>query len=140
MNQFPRLRSSVLILLAVGVAGCSGGHDPFLGTEWKLTGWSVSSIDPASVTITVKFAENQVSGNSGVNSYSGPYTIGSGGKFSSGPFVSTKMAALDESAMRAEQMYLTLLEQAKSYKVAGRQLTLLDAGGNPSLIFERQKP
>lgn len=140
MNRFQRLRSSVVLLLAAGVAGCSGGHDPFLGTEWKLTGWSVSSIDPASVTITAMFAEGKVSGSGGVNRYSGPYTSGSGGNFSSGPFVATKMAALDESQMRAEQMYLTLLEQAKSYKVAGKQLTLLDAGGNPSLIFERQKP
>jgi heat shock protein HslJ len=38
--------------------------------------------------------------------------------------------------MRAESAYMTLLAQAKSYKVDGTKLTLFDAGGNESLIFE----
>ena len=38
--------------------------------------------------------------------------------------------------MRAEGAYLTLLGQARSYRVDAGRLTLFDAGGNESLIFE----
>ena len=37
--------------------------------------------------------------------------------------------------MRAEGAYLTLLGQARAYRVEAGRLTLLDAGGNESLIF-----
>ena len=39
--------------------------------------------------------------------------------------------------MRAEGAYITLLQQARSYKPAGDTLTLYDANGNESLIFAR---
>lgn len=138
MNRFFRILATlVLIAIAVmGLAGCIPTGDSLQGTEWKLTGWTVSSIDPASVTITAKFADGQLSGNSGVNSYSGPYKAGPGGAFSAGPLAATEMAG-PEPAMRAETAYLTLLGQAKSYKVTGSQLTLFDSGANESLIFAR---
>ncbi len=44
-----------------------------------------------------------------------------------------------EPAMRAEQAYLTLLGQVGSYKMADGRLTLYDAGGNESLLYEAQK-
>ncbi len=37
--------------------------------------------------------------------------------------------------MRAETDYMTLLAAAKQYEVDGETLTLLDAGGNESLIY-----
>ena len=42
-------------------------------------------------------------------------------------------------AMRAEGAYITLLRQARSYKLAGDTLTLYGAHGNESLIFARAK-
>jgi heat shock protein HslJ len=41
-----------------------------------------------------------------------------------------------EPAMRAEGAYLTLLGQARAYRVEAGRLTLFDAGGNESLLFE----
>lgn len=38
--------------------------------------------------------------------------------------------------MRAESAYLTLLGQARSFKMAGGRLTLYDQGENESLLFE----
>lgn len=139
-------RSMSLVLVAVlvlgaaalaAVAGCSStGADPLNGTKWRLSGWSISSIDPASVTITAQFAEGQISGSGGVNSYGGPYTLGPASGFKVGEIVSTLMAG-PEPAMRAESAYMALLGQARSYAVEGDTLTLFDAGGNQSLIFER---
>lgn len=128
-----------------GCSGCessdgvppAGGPSPggsLDGTQWSLSEWTVSSLDPARLTITAQFADGQISGNSGVNSYSGPYTAGPGDAFSVGPLASTMMAG-PEPAMRAETAYTTLLGQAKSYSVSDGMLTLYDQGGNESLIF-----
>jgi heat shock protein HslJ len=127
----------LVLAVALGVTvGCSSlGADPLNGTQWRLTGWSVSSMDPASVTITMKFADGQVSGNSGVNSYGGPYTAGPGGSLTLGALAMTEMAG-PEPAMRAESAYQTLLAQVGSFKLADGKLTLFDKGGNESLIFE----
>lgn len=126
----------VLLVVALGaVAGCSSAAaDPLNKTQWRLTGWSVDSIDPSSVTITAKFADGQISGNSGVNSYGGSYTVGPGGSIALGPLAMTEMAG-PEPAMRAEAAYQTLLAQARSFRLSGTALILLDAGGNESLIF-----
>lgn len=138
MNGFSRIIATLLLIAiaAVGLSGCISTSDPLEGTEWKLTGWTVSSIDPASVTITAEFAEGRLSGNSGVNTYSGPYKAGPDATFSAGPLAATEMAG-PEPVMRAETAYLTLLGQAKSYEVTGSRLTLFDGGENESLIFER---
>ena len=130
----------LMAMLLVVVIGCenisdtaTGGH--LDGTQWKLTGWTLSSLNPADFTITAKFSDGQISGNSGVNTYSGPYDIGSGSALSVGPLAGTEMAG-SEPAMRAETAYLTLLGQVKSYKMTDGKLTLYDNGGNESLIFE----
>ena len=96
------------------------------GTQWQLTGWSLSSLAPGDFAISAKFADGKISGRSAVNSYAGTCTLGPGNAFSVGPLASTRMAG-PEPAMRAESGYLTLLEQAKSYKLADRTLTLYDA-------------
>jgi heat shock protein HslJ len=95
----------------------------------------LSSLNPADFTITAKFTNGEVAGNSGVNTYSGPYKLGPGNAFSIGQVAGTLMAG-PEPAMRAETAYLTLLGQAKSYKMTDGKLILNDKGGNESLIFD----
>jgi heat shock protein HslJ len=118
------------------LAACASGGRGLDGTTWKLSGWTLDSLEPAAFTITAKFADGKISGRSAVNSYSGSYTVGSSNTFAVGQIASTQMAG-PEPAMRAERAYLTLLQQARSYSLAGRTLTLYDAHGNESLIFDR---
>jgi heat shock protein HslJ len=120
-------------VLAV-LSGCSPREPSLEGTQWRLTGWTLSSLNPSEFTITAAFGDGQISGNSGVNSYGGSYTAGAGGEFSVGQLASTLMAG-DEAAMRAEAAYLELLGGARSFSVAEGTLTLYDEGGNESLIF-----
>ena len=101
----------------------------------KLTGWSVSSLDPSNFEITADFKDGKIAGKSAVNSYSGPYKTGPQNSFGAGPLSGTLMAG-EEAAMRAESMYTTLLGQASSYRYSSTTLTLFDANGNESLIFE----
>ena len=147
MRSWGPKRQAALVLVAlslIALAGCShGGGSPkssspqsswLNGTRWKLTGWTVSSLDPADFTITANFANGQISGTSAVNSYSGPYTLGPGDAFSVGPLASTEMAG-PEPAMRAESAYMKLLIQARSCKETVGTLTLYDQDGNASLVF-----
>ena len=144
----------VLTLLVVAVAlvpvacgGSGSGAHSLEGTSWRLTGWTLNSLAPDQFTITAAFAGGKVSGTSAVNTYGGAYSTGaggsggatgagSGGAFSVGQLASTEMAG-PAPAMRAERAYITLLTQARSYKLAGDALTLYDANGNQSLIFAR---
>jgi heat shock protein HslJ len=125
----------VVVTLVVVLAGCSGGGDPLAGTEWRLSEWTLSSLSPADFRITAAFADGRISGRSAVNSYSGPYEVGSGNSFGVGQLASTRMAG-PPSAMRAEGAYLKLLAQARSYALRGSRLTLFDGGGSESLVFE----
>jgi heat shock protein HslJ len=141
----PRLTATfVTMVLAVAlaaVAGCGGSSDaPSLdGTSWRLSGWTLSSLDPNDFTITAQFAEGKISGKSAVNNYGGAYTEGPGDAFSVGDLASTMMAG-PEPEMRAESAYLKLLAEAKSYKLDGDTLTLFDPNGNESLIFAAEAP
>ena len=142
----PRLLTALFVILALSVtllavAGCggSGSDAPTLdGTAWGLSGWTLSSLDPADLTITAQFADGRIAGKSAVNTYNGPYTEGPGDAFSVGALISTNMAG-PEPDMRAEQAYLELLSQAKSYTLDGGVLTLFDQNGNESLIFAAVK-
>jgi heat shock protein HslJ len=131
---FVTLALSVALLAATGCGGSGGEPATLNGTAWGLTEWTLSSLDPKDFTITAQFADGKISGKSAVNTYGGPYTEGPGDAFSVGDLASSMMAG-PEPDMRAEQAYLTLLAQAKSYKLDGGGLTLFDENGNESLIF-----
>ena len=134
---------AVILLGAVlGTAGCagSGGDSHMLdGSAWRLSGWTLSSLDPNDFTITAKFADGKISGTSAVNAYGGPYSAGPGKAFSVSDLAVTAMGGTGP-AMRAEQAYLTLLAKAKSFKRSGGRLTLFDAHGNESLVFRAAQP
>jgi len=140
MLRIPRVFLCVLLTVVLGgiLAGCSPAADPLAGTSWRLLGWTVSSIDPATVNITAQFADGRIAGTSAVNSYSADYALGSGGAITLGDIVHTEMAG-PEPLMRAENAYMELLAKVRSYRLEGDALTLLDEGGNDSLIFERVK-
>ena len=125
----------VMVLALLALIGCAPERNELEGTQWRLTEWTLSSLDPREFDITAAFADGQISGHGGVNSYGGPYTLGSRQSIKVGSIASTEMAG-PEPAMRAESAYLTLLGQARSYRVDAGRLTLFDAGGNESLIFE----
>jgi heat shock protein HslJ len=128
MLRQPRFLTALALLFLFAMSffalvGCSAAGSSLDGTQWRLTEWTLSSLNPADFNITAKFTNGEVAGSSGVNAYSGPYRLGPGSAFSLGQAAGTLMAG-SEPAMRAEAAYLTLLAQAKSYKVTNGRLTL----------------
>ena len=134
----------LLLILALAIfvfTGCESlvpGEGELAGTEWRLSAWSDSSLDPSQFTITADFDESHISGTSAVNNYSGPYVATANRLFLVGELQMTLMGG-SEKAMRAESTYFELLWQACKFTANQTTLTLLDAFNNELLIFSRKE-
>lgn len=105
------------------------------GTSWALKAFGDGTPPVAGSQVTLKFNADasEAGGNASINSYRGQATS-SGSALSFGPMMSTMMGGAPE-LMTQETNYLKALEQTASYQLTGGDLTLLDAAGNPILIF-----
>ena len=131
-----RLLSAFVVLVIIFLTGCSSlAAGPALdGSNWQLTGWADTGVDPLPFGITATFTAEQMAGQSGVNRYSGSYRLSPGDRLTLGPVAGTRMAGPPE-AMEAEQAFFRLLEQVQTYRRAADELTLADAGRRPLLTF-----
>jgi|JI8StandDraft_1071087.scaffolds.fasta_scaffold752461_1 heat shock protein HslJ len=100
------------------------GGDPLAGTSWVLT--DGLSKDGSASGITIEFADKDVSGKSGVNTYFGGYTSATDGTLQFDPLASTMMAG-DEAAMALETEYLAALQSAFGYTLVDGTLTVFGA-------------
>lgn len=132
------LISTLSIFVFNGCESLVPGEGELVGTEWRLSAWSDSSIDPSQFTITADFDESHISGTSAVNYYSGPYVVTASCLFSVGQLQMTTMGGSEE-AMRAESTYFELLWQVCKFTVNQTTLTLLDAFNNELLIFSSKE-
>jgi heat shock protein HslJ len=83
-------------------------------------------------SVSLQFANGNLSGFAGCNSYNGTYTTTASGGITVGPITSSQ-ALCDENIMNQEQTYLSSLQSASSYTISGTTLTLTTASG--SLTF-----
>ncbi len=128
---------TAVVCLTLTLSGYAlAGNSALEGSRWKLIASSSSSIDPAKVTITARFAGGQISGNSGVNNYGGQFKAGPGSAFSAELIAGGQMGG-PKAEMQAESTYLTLLGEASSFKISDGKLKLYNKAGKELLIFER---
>jgi heat shock protein HslJ len=107
---------------------------------WEVTALSTGDAISSPVsgsTVTLKFAGDTASGDSGCNTYSGPFETSGTDAISLGPFASTLRACADPAVGTQEQQYLAALGLAKTYQVTGNQLTLFRAGGTIAVTATR---
>ncbi len=107
-------------------------------TNWVVTGWSVSSLDPTKVEITLNFENNKIGGNGGVNSYGADYKLSLNNEITFSDISANEMASIDPEINAIEAMYFTLLPQTKYYKLNNNTLKLLDENKNEIIIFEKK--
>ncbi len=132
---------SLAVSMSLLLAGCDNDSDhdntsALAGSAWRLTAWADGSLDPSRFTITATFDDSQISGTSAVNLYGGNYSADVSGNFSVGALACTEMAG-PEDAMRAESIYLQLLQRARKYSMSETVLILRDSGNNDLLTFDR---
>jgi heat shock protein HslJ len=144
----PLPMSAATTLLALAIVACSGGApasgaaspspagDRLAGTSWALESIADQPV-PDGVSATLAFDAGQVSGSSGCNTFSGPYTVSGPDSIDIGPLASTRMAC-PEPAMAFEASYLAALDGATTWAVPadapiGTQLTI--GGTGSKLVF-----
>lgn len=125
------------IVLAAGCGSDGGTGGQLEGVNWVLRsyddGGSMSDL-PGDVRIDALFAGGEVSGSSGVNTYSASYEL-SGSSLTIGAVASTMMAGPDD-AMAAEQAYLAALQRAASFEATEDMLTIYDGEGVELLAYD----
>jgi heat shock protein HslJ len=135
------LAASLLLVALVACAksepSASGANPAALtGVSWQLDAASMKTLAaqaPQNVTILIEFADGQVSGQSGCNTYGGSYTADSDGSMTFGQFHSTLMACEPDLAA-LEQAYLQALGQVTTFSVLD---TLTLSGDGPTLTFAK---
>jgi heat shock protein HslJ len=133
-------RNLMIIVLAIAVllVGCGSSSDDgasLQGTQWALVTLGGESPLPDGAP-SAEFAEDQMSGSTGCNTYFGTYEV-SGDELSIGAVAVTEMWCMEpEGVMDQEQAFLAALASVTSYRLAGERLELLDSTGEAILVFE----
>jgi heat shock protein HslJ len=99
--------------------------------KWNVTSYysgdAITSV-VGGVELTAEFTSDQIAGNTGCNSFNGPYEI-DGDNITIGTLAQTKAACPSEELSKQESDYLAALALAKTVNVAGDRLDLLREGG-----------
>ena len=100
--------------------------------DWNVTGYNngkqAVTSPIAGTSLTATFTADTVSGNSGCNTYTGPYTI-DGTSLKIGPLASTMMACASQAASDQEARFLTALQASTTFSQTGAVMTLRAADG-----------
>ncbi len=114
----------------------AGSANPLEGS-WNVTGYNngkTAVISPiAGTTLTADFGVDTVSGSSGCNTYSGPYTL-TGTDLKVGPLASTRKAC-EQAIMDQEAQFLTALQTPTKVEPSGATVTLRAANGETQVIL-----
>ena len=133
--MFKTLLIPITALTILGLAACTstGSDITITGQPWLLTEQIGQAPLPDTI-ITANFSpDGMLSGTSGCNNYSGPYTV-DGEDIRMGPFASTMMACPD-LVMGQEALYLQTMENTASFSIQDDTLTFKGPGGDPLAVF-----
>ncbi|MDO5845896.1 MAG: META domain-containing protein [Methanocorpusculum sp.] len=128
-SSFKRVNGTLTFMNAAGVPLLS-----FVEVSGNPVGEWVLSSD-SKVTLSVN-SDGNFSGRAPVNSYSGIYTFTQTGLAFPSGFISTQTAGTDAQNLAEREFYAALNNVSGSTVTDGR-LTLLDANGQPLLIFNK---
>jgi heat shock protein HslJ len=116
---------------------------PLQGTAWKLLSYRTPTAVTSALAgaeITASFANGQVSGSAGCNTYTAPYT--GGGDGASGPLtigviaLTFKLCTEPEGITQQEQVYTAALGTVSTFEIVGNELVLLDAQGRDAATYQ----
>lgn len=115
--------------------------NPLNGTAWQVTSYNNGQnavVTPISGTnLTTRFDASQLSGNSGCNQYSGPYSV-SGTSIWIGDMAAGMMMCSDvPGIMEQETAFLAALRSAATFRFDGNRLELRGWDGSIAVIFSR---
>jgi heat shock protein HslJ len=130
-----------ILVVSLLLAAC-GSQDPrtdpkgLEGVAWVLDSDSTGSlVDPApsDARVDIRFQDGELRGNSGCNTYGGPYEADGDGSISFGAMSVTAMACVEEPRMALESAYLQALGTVSGFQLTDGGLVL--TGGAVALTF-----
>ncbi|MDD3187549.1 MAG: META domain-containing protein [Bacilli bacterium] len=127
--------SLALVLFVYLFLSFHKNSDKLEDSSWQLSDWTLNCSIVA--PITLNFEGNEISGNGGVNSYSGEYEI-NGEEFIISNLVSTEMASLEPDINNAESGYFSALSEVRYYELSDSDLSLLNNNKEVVLIYEKK--
>ena len=127
---FPAIAATALLAT---LAGCGSGislDEPIEGPAWQLVQLGDEPVQPGSgAQVQFDRSSGRVSGSGGCNRISGTFTR-TGVALKIGQLASTRMACTDPTRGAYEAQFISALQSAASYRLAGpTRLALLDASG-----------
>lgn len=138
-----RLLIVIAALLASGCQPGTTGGEPAATGQPPLqdTGWVLSAFgEPGNMELSIRdhlptlwFAETEVRGSAGCNTYTGSYASTAEGELNITDLGNTEMYCTDEGVMEQEDAFLVTLRLADTYVVDDRTLTI--TGGGRMLIL-----
>jgi heat shock protein HslJ len=133
---------TILLLTAWAGVSCSKAQSSgkLEGITWVLKSYGdaanpTNAIPGHEPTLTFDKEQMKISGNTGVNSYGGDYTV-DGNKITIDKIMQTLMASTDETLNKQEYSYTKILGAAQSYNIIDEQLTIT---GNQGILVFTQK-
>lgn len=130
--------SLILLLAAVLLTACRPTSASLSGTRWTLLSLNGQSL-LANTSITAEFSEDQISGSSGCNQYSGAYEA-TGRDLTIRQVAATMMYCMEpDGLMDQEGAFFEALAAVVGYRVAADRLEMLDASGAPVLVFGKSE-
>lgn len=129
---------SIVLILAVLLAGCAAADRPAAGQSWVVDTMTVDGVKFDLTTnqpLTLEISDgSQVGGSSGCNSFFGELQFKDDGTVIPGMFGGTEMAC--EVGMDVEAAYLGALSRVDSYEYSQNVLTLTAEDGRTELVFQ----
>ncbi len=129
---------SIVLILAVLLAGCAAADRPAAGQSWVVDSLTVDGVKFDLTTnqpLTLEISDGgQVGGSSGCNSFFGELQFKDDGTVIPGMFGGTEMAC--EVGMDVEAAYLGALSHVDSYEYSQNVLTLTAEDGRTELVFQ----
>ena len=144
---------TIMGTLASSLAGCASppasehvraaAAVPLVNTHWRLTNLGERVIDnpdgAAAVGLQLQPQNMRLTGFAGCNRMFGGYLLNAD-ELKFDQIGATKMACLDESRMKLEQEYFTMLSAVARWKITGSTLELVDSGGTTVATFAAAAP
>jgi heat shock protein HslJ len=122
--------------LAASPVAMAAEPAPLAGTAWTLAAMPDASL-VLGTTATLQFAAGRVQGSDGCNRFSAPITI-AGDALEVGPRGASTQMACPPAVMKQAQAFMQALQDARTWRVAGRELALLGADGAMLATFAAQ--
>ena len=102
------------------------------GVTWKVSGFNngrQAVVSPISDTmLSVTFRQGSVEGSAGCNTFRASYTV-QADRIALGPTAVTRMICNQENIMQQERQFLSALESATTWSIAGQMLDMHRADG-----------